>query len=178
MKNIWVPVVPVLTIVLATCGAAYEQNTGLRGAIADHGKSVNGLVFLQRLQDKSCADLYLVNGTLSSDQMKKERSCNGPVSRGEVAGTYDFSGIEPGWYILRFQWEMKNPPDSKKAIGCWIQGWAVSYVPWKESGKYKGFAQSPPFELGDKELKTVDFNYEGEFEVQKNCPAPLKWHKR
>ena len=178
MKKPWVISWHILAVLLGTCGDMNAQNAGVHGAIADQGKSVNGLVFLQRLQDKSCADLYLVSGTLSSDQMKKERSCSGPVSRVEVAGTYDFSGIEPGWYILRFQWEMKNPTDSKKAIGCRIQGWAVSYVPWKESGKYKGFAQSPPFELGDKELKTLDFNYDGEFKVQENCPNPLKWHKR
>jgi hypothetical protein len=184
VEKVWITVWPVLAVVLCLSAHANAQEAGLHGSVADSGKPVQALVSLEQLRDASCTDLYAEKGEATSDREKKSnrekkaRDCRGTVQNSEITGKYEFSGLQSGWYILRFQWVMSQPPDSKKPIGCAVQGWSISYVPWKESGKYKGFAQSPPFEVQAGESKSMDFNYEGEFKIQKDCPQPLKWRKR
>ena len=118
--------------------------------------------------------------SLTKAEKKHAQKCRGRVQQVKTSwhGSYGFEALKPGWYFIGIRWPMAQPPDANDAIGCWIQGWSVSYVPWKGSGKYKGFAQSPPFELHNGEEKKVDFNYDGEFKIQKGCPKPLEWQKK
>ncbi len=154
------------------------------GSIADSGKPVQALVSLEQLRDESCRELYSGKSEPTSDKAKKGDGekrvgdCRGTVRNSEITGKYEFSGLQPGWYVLRLQWVMSEPPDTKKPIGCVVEGWSISYVPWKESGKYKGFAQSSPLELQTGESKSMDFNYDGKFKIQKDCAHPLKWQKK
>ena len=186
MKKWWVTGWLVLVLVLHLSAHVSVQETGLAGSISDAGKPVQGLVSLEQLRDASCADLYTHKepGDSKSSKDKKGdlekhvKDCRGPVRNSEVTGKYEFRDLVPGWYVLRLRWVMNQPPDSKKPIGCVIQGWSISYFPGKESGKYKGFAQSPPFELQPDQLKSMEFNYDGEFKIQPDCPHPLTWLKR
>jgi hypothetical protein len=173
-----------LAVVLCLSAHASAQQAGLYGSIADSDKPVQALVSLEQLRDESCRELYSGKSETTSDKAKKSdkekkaTECRGTVQNSEITGKYEFSGLQAGWYVLRFQWVMSQPPDSKKAIGCFIDGWSISYVPWKASGIYKGFAQSPPFEIQDGESKSMDFNYDAKFKIQKDCARPLKWQKR
>ena len=183
MKTAWMIVWPALAVAPCLSAQANRPEAGLHGTVADAGKPVQALVFLEQLRDASCIDLYTEkSGTTSgkerkSDGEKRVKDCRGAVQNSEIAGKYEFSGLPPGWYIVRFQWVMSQPLDSKNPIGCAVQGWSISYVPWA-SGKYRGFAQSPPFEVQAGESKSMDFNYDGEFKIQKDCPHPLKWRKK
>jgi hypothetical protein len=176
-KSRWV-ISGALAMMFSLCGYLNAKSAGVRGNIQDLSQPTEALVFLQQLPDASCVDLFTGKVEDQSEVAEKAKACQGPVTRVETKESYDFSGLKPGWYLLRFQWVMSQPPDSKRPVGCSIQGWTISYVPSKESGKYKGFAQSPPFELHEGEIKTLDFNYDGEFKIQKDCGSPVKWQKK
>lgn len=165
-----------LLMLFFSCCYLHAQAT-VRGNVEDLSKPVEALVNLEQLTDASCVGLY-TGKFKPAEAGKKAKSCQGSIQQVNTTGSYEFQTLRPGWYILRFQWVMSQPPDSRKPVGCSVRGWSVSYVPWKESGKYKGFAQSPPFELHEGEQMSVDFNYDGEFKIQKDCPKPLKWKKR
>ena len=168
----------VVAVLLCADSRLIALSTGVHGNIQDAGKAVEALVSLAQLPDESCANLFSGDKKSSTDPLKEAESCRGPEQNVEAKGRYEFAGLQSGWYILRFRWVMKQPPDGKKPVGCNVQGWSISYVPLKEAGKYRGFAQSPPFRLADGELKNLDFNYDGDFKIQKGCANPITWQKR
>jgi hypothetical protein len=168
----------VVVVLLCAGGRLIALSTGVHGNIQDAGIPAEALVSLAQLPDESCANLFSGDKKSSTDPLKEAESCRGPEQNVKAKGRYEFAGLQPGWYILRFRWVMKQPPDSKKPVGCNVQGWSISYVPLKEAGKYRGFAQSPPFRLADGELKNLDFNYDGDFKIQKGCANPITWQKR
>jgi len=167
-----------MVVLLCAGNRLIAQSTGMHGNIEDEGTPAEALVSLTQLPDESCANLFSGDNKSITDPLKKAESCPGPEQNLEAKGKYEFTGLEAGWYILRFRWVMKQPPDSKKPVGCKVQGWSISYVPLKVAGKYRGFAQSPPFHLVDGEPRKLDFNYDGDFKIQKDCSNHITWQKR
>jgi hypothetical protein len=149
--------------------------------ISDEGKPADGgKVSLDRLKSEDCAQLFLREGTRSKDEIEQARTCVSDTHSAGIHkdGSVSLKGLEAGWYMVRLTWPMTNPPDTKEPLGCENEGWIVSYVPWKESGKNKGFAQGPPFEVKSGETKKIEFDYKGPFKVTAGCPKPIKWMRK
>jgi hypothetical protein len=171
-----------LAALLSASVCLKAQSATVQGSLADQGKPVKkGVINLQRLAGEDCAKLLVADGREMTDaENKKASKCGGKNwwDSTDSRGNYKFKGLEPGWYIVRIQWPMAQPPDTKEPVGCSIRGWSVSYVPWKEMGKNRGAAQGPPFELQAGDEKTLEFDYNAEFKIQKDCSKPLQWRKQ
>jgi hypothetical protein len=154
-----------LIVVMGASLSVHGQSATVQGTLADHGKPVRGgFVRLQQFKDENCVKAFT-------------RQCFREVKT-DSNGAYSFDDVKPGWYLVQFMWPMSQPLDTKQPFGCDIQGWTVSYVPFKEMGKNKGTAQAPALELHDGDKKTIAFDYNDAFKVEKNCEHPVEWKKQ
>jgi hypothetical protein len=182
---------PIALLLITSVLPKAKGTSAVQVSVLEESKSVAGSpVYLDHLKDAECAKLFSDDsGSGSNDGQSVEEmralaqraaSC---VTKTQSAhtdkqGIHAYEGLEDGWYRIRLQWPMSQPPASKDPIGCQIEGWSVSYVPWKESGKNRGFAQAPAFELKSGETRKVNFDYSGRFKITADCPNPVKWTHR
>jgi hypothetical protein len=174
-----------LSLLFAT--AAVPKSKGeasLQVSVSDEGSPApRSIVALDRLKNEDCARVFSTEPTSGTDPKKDLERAQNCVAKAASAytdakGFHSFEKLADGWYYVRLAWPMSHPPITSEPVGCKIDGWWISYVPSSEVGKLHGLAQGPVFELKNGETKRIDFDYNGHFKIEKDCPSPIKFMHR
>jgi hypothetical protein len=132
----------------------------VKGGLMDQGKPISDAeIILQSFEDEKCAKLFL-DKKPNAKKVAKLQACtkDQPPIRPNDEGAFEFDDLSPGWYNLRFLWNIREKPSQ------WIsmtkdQQFAILYAGHKdETGRYDTMAQSRPFEFSGKQDVVIRFS--------------------
>jgi hypothetical protein len=138
------------------------------GTLRDADGPINDAeIYLQYFEDEKCAKLFKSRDydpydEKSVNQLKERlKQCShdlGPIKPDEQ-GHYQFEGIKPGWYAMRFLWNIHQKP--KEPMAYFEQnGFIVGYSSEKDlQKKYDTMAQAMPLYFSGK--KNIVLDYKG-----------------
>jgi len=117
-------------------------------------------VVLQVFADKACARLFDTTNPSSEDSAKVAKCSRDLFSvESNEKGEFIFSGVQPGWYAVRFLFNIEPKP-SKGPSADHLDGFLVIYAAQKDvSGRFDTLAQGPAFEFTATQDYRVDFRY-------------------
>ena len=130
----------------------------VRGRLRDtDGPIKDADIYLQYFEDEKCTKLLFTRGAYDKKEGDKLESrlnsCSRdlPPTKPDEQGRYEFRGLKPGWYALRFLWNISQKP--KDALTFFEQkGFVVGYYAEKDiQKKYDSMAQGKPFYFSGKE---------------------------
>ncbi|HXZ19211.1 MAG TPA: hypothetical protein VEG63_04635, partial [Candidatus Acidoferrales bacterium] len=74
-------------------------------------------------------------------------------------GEFVFSGVQPGWYAVRFLWNIEPKPSSGPSADH-ISGFLVIYAAQPDvSGRYDTLSQGPAFHFDAVRDYSIEFKY-------------------
>jgi hypothetical protein len=123
-------------------------------------------IYLQSFDDEKCAKLFTRTDYNPYDEKAiaklKDRikKCSHDLapSRPDQQGHYEFTGIKPGWYAMRFLWNIDQKPKERFAY-FERNGFSVGYYSPKDlQGKYDTMAQGMPFYFSGQKDSVVDYD--------------------
>lgn len=148
-----------------------EQASGTTGRVLGTLRDVDwpikdADIYLQRFDDEKCAKLFVKKDynpydPKAVDNLKRRiEKCSHDLPRmnPDQQGRYEFHAIKPGWYALRFLWDIHQKPKENYAV--WeTNGFTVLYYGAKDlQKKYDAMAQGTPFYFsGDKDIQ-IDYD--------------------
>jgi hypothetical protein len=122
-------------------------------------------IYLQYFDDEKCAKLF-TKQVNPYDQKAVDRvkgilegcSHDLPRIKPDGQGHYEFDGIKPGWYAMRFLWNIHQKPEKAQAFFK-RNGFVVGYYAGKDlQQKYDTMAQGKPVHFsGNKDL-LIDYD--------------------
>jgi tetratricopeptide (TPR) repeat protein len=133
------------------------------GALRDtDGPIKDADIYLQYFEDEKCAKLFTKapsNRKEANKLMSRLEGCSRdlPPTKPDEQGRYEFRGLKPGWYALRFLWNISQKPKEAQAI-FEQNGFGIIYNSAKDiQKKYDSMAQGKPFYFSGK--GDIDINY-------------------
>ena len=135
----------------------------VRGTLRDtDGPIKDADIYLQYFEEEKCAKLFasIPHDHKERDKLvKRLKSCSLdlPPTKPDEQGRYEFRGLKPGWYALRFLWNISQKP--KEALTFFEQnGFVVGYYVGKDlQKKYDSMAQGKPFYFSGKEDGEINY---------------------
>ncbi len=132
--------------------------------IGPHGPIAGAQVMLKAFQDEECVKLAESTSELSEEENKQLDDCTHEAgsTTSDAEGRWEFLNVDPGWYTLRIDWELSEPPDIQ--FGFLLEfrdGFFVTAVETNETPKrYFGRAvQQEIFYFSAQDSMVVDFDY-------------------
>ena len=134
----------------------------IRGSLVKAGGApiAGAQVNLQVFSDEACARLFDARSTSPKDS-RTLSECTRDLLRvqSNEKGEFVFAGIQPGWYAVRFLWNIEPKP-SRGPSADHIGGFLVVYAAQKDvSGRYDTLAQGPTFHFDAARDYRTDFKY-------------------
>ena len=145
-------------------GPAQTSSTppAIRGTLvhAGVGPIAGAQVILQVFNDEACAKLFDASKPSADDSARLARCSRDLFTvQSNDSGEFVFAGVQPGWYAVRFLWNIEPKP-SKGPSADHIDGFLVLYAAQPDvTGRYDTLSQGPAFHFnGAKDYRT-DFSY-------------------
>lgn len=124
-------------------------------------------VYVQYFEDEKCARLFTKKDynpydAKEADKLKNElEKCSRDLTptKPDEQGHYDFHDLKPGWYAVRFLWNIHEKPRDHVAY-FERNGFVIGYYAQKDvQGKYDTMARGKPIFVSGK--KDVVLGYDG-----------------
>jgi hypothetical protein len=142
----------------------------IMGTLRDADGPINDAeIYLQYFEDEKCAKLFKSRDYNPYDEKAvnelKERlkKCSHDLApiKPDEQGRYQFEETKPGWYAIRFLWNIHQKP--KEPMAYFEQnGFIIGYSSEKDlQKKYDAMAQGMPFYFSGK--KNVVIDYKGKY---------------
>jgi len=134
----------------------------IRGTLLRPGGAAiaNAQVTLQAFSDEACAKLFDLRSDSAEDAAKLSR-CSRDLFTVQTneKGEFVFAGIQPGWYAVRFLWNIEPKPSSGPSADH-ISGFLVVYAAQRDvSGRYDTLSQGPTFHFDAGQDYSISFKY-------------------
>lgn len=139
-----------------------SEPPAIRGTLLHAGGApiTGAQVTLQVFDDEACAKLLDLRSSSPEDAARLSK-CSRDLftvpsnDRGEFA----FAGVQPGWYAVRFLWNIEPKP-SKGPSADHIEGFLVVYAAQKDvSGRYDTLSQGAAFLFDAAQDHRIQFKY-------------------
>jgi hypothetical protein len=150
--------------------AATSTQTSIRGTLRDsNGPIGDADIYLQYFNDEKCAKLFARRDYNPADEKAMDRAAGQlrkcsydlPRTKPDGQGHYQFDGLKPGWYAMRFLWNIHDKPKESTAYSE-RNGFIIGYYVWKDlQEKYDSMAQGMPVYYSGKEEVVIDFDATG-----------------
>jgi len=117
-------------------------------------------VTLQVFDDEACAKLFDAQSDSPQDS-EKLSTCSRDLFtvQSDAKGEFVFSGVQPGWYAVRFLWNIDPKPSSGPSADH-ISGFLVIYAAQPDvSGRYDTLSQGPAFHFDAARDYSIEFKY-------------------
>jgi len=117
-------------------------------------------VTLQVFNDEACAKLFDAKGESQEDSERLSK-CSRDLFTvlSNEKGEFVFSGVQPGWYAVRFLWNIEPKPSSGPSADH-ISGFLVIYAAQPDvSGRYDTLSQGPAFHFDAVRDYSIEFKY-------------------
>ena len=138
----------------------------LMGTLQDSDSPIDDAdIYLQYFADEKCAKLFAKKVNPYDQKAVNEtrhrlEECSHDLDpiKPDGQGHYQFDGIKPGWYAMRFLWNIHQKPKHSMAY-LEQNGFAVGYYSGKDlQKKYDAMAQGTPFQFSGKKDVVVNYN--------------------
>lgn len=141
--------------------AAPPSPPAIRGRLLHDIAPVAGAqVTLQVFNDEPCAKLFDARSD-SPEDAEKLTKCSRDLFtvQSDEEGEFVFSGVQPGWYAVRFLWNI-DPKPSAGPSADFISGFLVVYAAQPDvSGRYDTLSQGPAFYFDAVQDHSIEFKY-------------------
>lgn len=141
----------------------------VKGTLQDTNGPINDAdIYLQYFDDEKCAKLFTKKVNPFDQKAVKKLTdrlthCARDLTpiKPDEQGRYYFEGIKPGWYAMRFLWNIHQKPEQGGAI-FERSGFVIAYHPEKDiQKKYDTMAQGMPFYFSGKNDVVIDYDGKG-----------------
>jgi len=117
-------------------------------------------IILRGFEDEACKDLYASREASAAGQ-EKLAACSKDLLTVQATpkGEFFFSGVQPGWYAVRFLWNIEPKP-GKSPSADRVGEFLVIYAGKKDSsGRYDTLSHGSPFFFDAEKDYRIEFKY-------------------
>lgn len=137
-----------------------NTETKIRGTLKASSKPITDAeLIIQHFADEKCAKL-LEEKKPTPDKIARMEACSEDLIpiRPDASGSFEFVNLKPGWYALRFLWNIEPKPKPGTIVR--VDRFVLVYAGYRDnSGRYDTFVQGRPFHYSGKADVVIHFEY-------------------